>query len=982
MAVAIAYAISAYAGTAGTIAAFAFTATQAFFINLAIAATISAYQADAAKKKAYKSRQASYQDRELTFRSAIAPARYIYGSDRVSGPLIDAFASGVHDEFIHLVIPLAYHECEAIDDVWFGDEKLPAPDADGFIRSGLFVSRKDLINAITVTPDSAGNIVLPHNTNAMPAVLFNASGSGDAQVATFTHTVGTNIIGGLSTQFQYTVSYGYSTEKPLIRIRKHLGRPGQVADPVLIAESNGRWDATMVGNRTAYLYVRMEYDAIFDQYGLDDIRALVRGKRLFDPRLGANVYSDNAQLVANDWITDSVFGLADESPPSGETVAGANVCDELIPVRDFYGHVPMSDFANKNLNGWTFNQATTSFVAGSLRVTSTGADPYMIRVAQANGNRHIRLLIKRVAGTGWQGECFYANALHTHSQLFKKTVPQPIYGPDGWGLLEFDMHALTAGGTDYEVNSMFEFRVDLGNSAQDVFDVQKVGLGGFAAQKRYTFNGSFTSDETPKEVLQTLMLAMHGTCVYTQGRWLVRPGHYRAPTLTIDESKLAGAVNITRKPSRKTLYNAVRATYRGPDTDYVEVQAPLVQNAQYTAEDGGQKILDVSMPMLCDSIRAQRMAKIILETARQSSIAQVTTNLRAYDVSVTDTVAMTLIQPGWAGKEFTVLKRTWGGLVEIAYDMQETSPTVWQWNNGEATLGDPAPDTNLRSPAVRPAAITGLTIASGVEHALRLSDDSVQGRVLVTWNAVTDLYVTQGGTIEVTWRQPGRALVAVPALPGDSSRTFIESPPQGTGITVMIRAVNALGFAGVWSTVGHNVQQTSIVGTGGISTDAVTVSTSTHVPSIEFHQIGTSLLFDAPIASLEFVNPSSTRPIKVSVSASWFGRASASGSFAAGDPRVGVSLVIFRAGIVVYPVATRAAAGATSPNWYADGLRRLSAPNDLDGGEAAPSVTLSPNQSLNAVVYFTNNISADPGPTATIDSSFFDVTIKGLALKR
>lgn len=58
-------------------------------------------------------------------KEAITSRRIIYGQTRVSGPLLFAHVSGASNEYLHLVVALAGHECEEIGDVYFNDEIVP-----------------------------------------------------------------------------------------------------------------------------------------------------------------------------------------------------------------------------------------------------------------------------------------------------------------------------------------------------------------------------------------------------------------------------------------------------------------------------------------------------------------------------------------------------------------------------------------------------------------------------------------------------------------------------------------------------------------------------------------------------------------------------------------------------------------------------------------------------------------------------------------
>lgn len=65
------------------------------------------------------------QGRTVMTRDPIAPRRYIYGQCLVSGPIAYMATSGTNNEYLHIIIVLASHECEELGDVYFNDELVP-----------------------------------------------------------------------------------------------------------------------------------------------------------------------------------------------------------------------------------------------------------------------------------------------------------------------------------------------------------------------------------------------------------------------------------------------------------------------------------------------------------------------------------------------------------------------------------------------------------------------------------------------------------------------------------------------------------------------------------------------------------------------------------------------------------------------------------------------------------------------------------------
>lgn len=81
---------------------------------------------------------AAAQDRQQMIRSPVATRAIVYGEAVVSGPIVFAASSGTNNTYLHIVVPLAHGESEAITDVWYGDELVGTLDGSGNVTSGRF----------------------------------------------------------------------------------------------------------------------------------------------------------------------------------------------------------------------------------------------------------------------------------------------------------------------------------------------------------------------------------------------------------------------------------------------------------------------------------------------------------------------------------------------------------------------------------------------------------------------------------------------------------------------------------------------------------------------------------------------------------------------------------------------------------------------------------------------------------------------------
>jgi len=118
----------------------------------------------------------------------------------------------------------------------------------------------------------------------------------------------------------------------LVRVETALGTDGQAANANLITESGGDWTSDHKLSGIAYMYVRLEYDRDAFPSGLPNFSALVRGKKLYDPRTATTAYSANPALAVRDYLTNTKYGFAADTTEINDTAfnAAANACDEDV----------------------------------------------------------------------------------------------------------------------------------------------------------------------------------------------------------------------------------------------------------------------------------------------------------------------------------------------------------------------------------------------------------------------------------------------------------------------------------------------------------------------------------------------------------------------------------------------------------------------------------------------------------------------------
>lgn len=115
---------------------------------------------------------------------------------------------------------------------------------------------------------------------------------------------------------------------PRIRIIKHDGSQ-TTADPVLVSETSVT--SSFIGRDLAYIYVRLEYNTDVFTGGIPTFTAIVKGRKVYDPRSGLTEWSANAALCIRDYITSDI-GVSDTNVDDVYFSAAANDCDDAIPL--------------------------------------------------------------------------------------------------------------------------------------------------------------------------------------------------------------------------------------------------------------------------------------------------------------------------------------------------------------------------------------------------------------------------------------------------------------------------------------------------------------------------------------------------------------------------------------------------------------------------------------------------------------------------
>lgn len=522
----------------------------------------------------------------------------------------------------------------------------------------------------------------------------------------------------------------------LVTINRHLGAADQEADADLIAAGVG-WTSEHRGRGLAYITVLLKWDADAFPTGIPNVKARVRGLEVYDPRDGVTAWSDNVALIARHYKLNGDYGLSSAADEIDEAtyIAAANICDEDMAVPDASDTVTADPAADT----LTLPDEDLDLRTGDrVRIASTGTLPAGLAAATDYWAIRIAPTTIKLAASLAAARRFVA--------------------------------------------------IDLTDAGSGTHTLTRKG------QPRYTANGVIDTAAAPGAILDRLMSAAAAITVWQQGQHRLFVGAATSATFDLDESDLRGPIQVLPRQAKRDLANAIRGTFIDPAKAWQPADFPAQTNAFYEAQDGGEQIWrDIELSFTTDSIRAQRLAKIVLEAMRQGAALKWPSKASALKIAVGDVGTVTVSALGYAGKQF---RCTGWSLAEdggIDLELREYAAAVFDWAGGDATLADPAPDTTL------PNAYGTATVAiTGFAETLieTRAGAGVAARLTVSWSPAADAFVAG---YDLEYRPVAETAWTPRPRTGDTSLA-IDDIAAGR-YEFRLRMVNTLGVRGAWSDI-------------------------------------------------------------------------------------------------------------------------------------------------------------------------------------
>ncbi len=258
-------------------------------------------------------------------------------------------------------------------------------------------------------------------------------------------------------------------------------------------------------------------------------------------------------------------------------------------------------------------------------------------------------------------------------------------------------------------------------------------------EKRFSMNGTFNLDKSPKTIIENMLSSIAGHLIYSNGQFKIRPAVYETPSVTLDEEHIRSGITLNTRISKKELFNAVKGLYSEPANNYQPQDYPILTNSTFESEDNSERIFgEFNFPMTTSSHTVQRLSTIQLLKARQQISFTATFNLKAFQLDIGDTVQITNSRLGFTNKTFEITNWSFAmggeGIPIISCEFRETASAVYDFTNSNYSTVSSGKATNLpNATTVAPPQAITLT-----DELVAYNDGTVIVKLVIELTAPTD----------------------------------------------------------------------------------------------------------------------------------------------------------------------------------------------------------------------------------------------------
>ena len=743
---AIAYVASALAETYGGVA-------LGTWIEIAAvaAAAYQSYEAGVRERDAYN---ASLKNRYVMQRTSTGQRALVLGRARTSGPIAFMQSYGTNQATLAIVVVLAGHQCDAIEQIYFNDQ--------------------------VITTDPYGNVngsLTTEHFSASNNTPLNVTLSTPAQRVTLT---------AVATYVGSTVTLTTVLNNDGIHLTISGMNPTGVCDIAVTYLAQNSQYATNHFFDQQYTTTAVATSGTYTFPAASSAYSLFSG--VLSPQAGGAVSASSIVVV--------------QSTSAGQTALS------YTTTLDSNGNALTVSWSGATVGAEVWIAYQAQMTGSHARVRS-----YLGAAGQTADAGLISSLpgIWTTAHVG-NGLCYLVCEFDYDSGSFAAGVPNVSATVRG-ALLYDPRTSATAWSNNPAVMAMGYWTHPLGaNQSSSAVDTNSIIAAANICDTTQVFNiGIFsytqptyragivaTKDAKPSNVLTDLCMAMGGRWVISGNALRVKAGAYTSPVAAIDDSWLTSesAVELQPLPPRQSLFNAAQGTFCDETNEFRAVMYPKQINTGAVTTDGRELDLDITYQAVTNNAQAQYLTACAIRYNRAGMSLRMSCNLRAFPLEVFDVVTVTIPRFGFSAQTFEVTDTTFSpeGLVNLT--LKYIASTIWNLDN--YYLPAYAPRTNLPTPWNVAIPVLG-TPVTGLDMLLMQADGTMESRIYVPISGC-DSATMATGYVDVAYLDAATPLSAwnTITVSGNSAGAYLAPVQDGHTYIIKARARNSLTQSG-WS---------------------------------------------------------------------------------------------------------------------------------------------------------------------------------------
>ena len=562
----------------------------------------------------------------------------------------------------------------------------------------------------------------------------------------------------------------------------HHGADDQTADPMLVASQPSKFFASHRLRGIAYIAASFQYDEKGMFTSVPEITVVVKGRKLYDPRLDGSItggtgshriadsttyeWSNNAALSLLDYMhQDYGKGLAASLIDLQSFQTAANTADTVVDVPDYSGSYASATFsADVEDNFITVDEATWKKVKGGELLSVKDSSGSVIlnqnnvvdsqRFTPHTKNTNFRIYIddtppekvsKSVTFSATNGDATLTVSCASHGAsandrvLFAGAtslggnITATVLNKGYTIATVVDANTFTIEATNLNLETVLANSSDTGNgggSAVGKFMYNNETGSVLTETRRLQCDGVLDTNETVLDNARDLLSNMRGFLNYVNGKYSVLVEDAASSSFSItDDHIINQGINIRYEDKADKLNKVVVQFFNAQKKYEADTKTVFHNNSTstYKNDDGGEELeTTAEFQYITNPYNAFNMGKAILERSRRQKTISFVGTPRLLNLTAGDVVTITYSPYNLSGAAYRIetINLLDNGLVSIqALEYFD----IYTWS-------DTPPAENVGEEALIP---TGTETAKVTSLAFTDTNASSTGRPFLSWSNPT-----------------------------------------------------------------------------------------------------------------------------------------------------------------------------------------------------------------------------------------------------